>query len=96
MGIRYEDVQRRIAYQNIKRANSKEQEEIGYHEFGDYEIITIHNKPVKSFWWDTPAQESFRTYRWYGNCQFEILQEYSFLKDALDGHYKWCQKEFAV
>ena len=95
MAIRKQDIQRRIIYQNVKRANSDTQVELAYNEFDGYEIMTIHTLGgIKTLWFSPPTQQTIKTYRWFGNNLYEELEEYVSIEKALKGHQKWCQKEF--
>lgn len=95
MKLREIDICRRTIYQNLKRANINEQEEIAYNEFDGYEIITIHAfGSNREFWFLEPINESIKTYRWFDDNKVETLQTYTSLDEAKLGHKKWCEKEY--
>ena len=96
MTLKAENILRRVIYQRVKEANANEQTEIAYDTFGDYEIATIHTKSQRDILSGKALPKTIKTYKWFGNCRTEVLEEYESLEDAIEGHKKWCQKEFAV
>lgn len=94
MEIKYKDVQRKIIYQNVKRARASYEEELAYTEFEGFEIATIHVfKDKTQLWFEPGSKETFKTFKWSGNGAVELLEEYSSCAKAIAGHHKWCQKE---
>ena len=94
MLISFENIRRKIIYQNIKKAREGLETELAYNEFEDFEISTIHIfKKERTLYDDGSPKETFRTFKWYGKCGVELLEEYTSLRKAMKGHQKWCQKE---
>lgn len=93
--ISLKNIRRKILYQNIKRVNSLNVQELAYNEFGNYEIVTQkYLKTEKTNYTSGNDKEYFATYLWYSNAGFKLLEKYDTLSDATKGHLKWCQKEF--
>lgn len=96
MTLKAGNILRRVIYQRVKEANANEQTEIAYDNFEDYEIVTIHTKSKIDILSGKALPETIKTYKWFGNCRTEVLEEYKSFEDAIKGHKKWCQKEFTV
>ena len=93
--ISFNNVCRKIIYQNVKRANITSIEELAYNEFDNYEIVTQkHLRTNKTTSSSGNDKEYFATYIWYASAGNKLLEKYNNLSDATKGHLKWCQKEF--
>ena len=92
--VSFNNVKRKIIYQNRKRANVLSVEEIAYNQFENYEIVTQkHLKTEKTNYSSVNDKEYFATYMWYSYAGIKLLEKYDTLSDATKGHLKWCQRE---
>lgn len=93
--VNFNNVRRRIIYENVKRSTLLSVEELAYNEFDNYEIVTQkHLKTKATHYMDGNEKEYFATYLWYRVAGIKLLEKYDTLSDASKGHLKWCQKEF--
>lgn len=92
--ISFDNVCRKIIYQNVKRANITSIEELAYNEFDNYEIVTQkHLKTKPTHYNNGNDKEYFATYIWYARAGNKLLEKYDTTIDAIKGHLKWCKKE---
>lgn len=91
----YTNVQRRIAYQKARETRSQYEEELYYSLCDNCEIVTTHSIGGE-YEHIGKIQEGYATYKWFGACGTELLQEYKTRDEAMSGHMKWLYKEIGA